>query len=185
MDLQKRYGPIEEIWTYRRDMDLQKRYGPTEEIWTYRRDMDLQKLAESVQGAQRAGKSANLTTASISSSRKRIHPIRNQQHRLDVVHQLCVSRASDIHRLTSFGQNELVLALVFPTLCPHDLGDYVEPRLRSVDLKANLQRALKLFDRPFAQYSSFRYVANKPLPYFLKKNQREDITVDKLGEMSN
>ncbi|KAG6109502.1 hypothetical protein E4U13_005812 [Claviceps humidiphila] len=96
--------------------------------------------------------------------------------------------------IDELGQNEPVLAVVFSTLCPHDIGDYVELRLRSVDLKANLQRALKLFDGSFAQHSKFRYVAynmlvrsqtNKPVPSSLKKNQREDITVEKLREMFN
>ncbi|KAG5943982.1 hypothetical protein E4U59_007736 [Claviceps monticola] len=105
-----------------------------------------------------------------------MHPIRNQQHRLNVVHQLCVSRALGRHPLTSLDRmNSFLLALVSPTLYPHDTGVYVEPRLRSVDSKANFQRALELSDGRIA-HPKFRYVAYNMLVRSQTNNLLNSVT---------
>ncbi|KAG5961773.1 hypothetical protein E4U56_003732 [Claviceps arundinis] len=69
-----------------------------------------------------------------------------------------------------------------------------EARLRTVTFKEYILRALKLSDGRFAQRSKFRYVVynmwirtqtHKRSTFYLKKDQREDITIEKLREMFN
>ncbi|KAG6127651.1 hypothetical protein E4U12_005759 [Claviceps purpurea] len=73
--------------------------------------------------------------------------------------------------------------MAFPTLYPHGTGDRVEARLRSVSFKDYILRALKLSDGRAARHPKFRYVLYKI--NYLEKDQREDVTVEKLREMFN
>ncbi|KAG5995148.1 hypothetical protein E4U52_000310 [Claviceps spartinae] len=86
--------------------------------------------------------------------------------------------------------------MAFPASVPprHRRLYHVEARLRTVTFKEYILRALELSDGRLAQHPKFRYVAynmwirtqtHKRSTFYLKKDQREDITLEKLREMFN
>ncbi|KAG6065200.1 hypothetical protein E4U32_007684 [Claviceps aff. humidiphila group G2b] len=118
--------------------------------------------------------------------RKWVPPIGHQLHLLQG-NLPCVSRASDIRRLMRSDRRNPCWRWHFPPLYPHGTGDYFEARLRTVTFKEYILRALELLDGRLVQHPRFRYVVYNMWirTFYLKKDQREDITIEKLREMFN
>ncbi|KAH0826840.1 hypothetical protein AYO21_07253 [Fonsecaea monophora] len=91
--------------------------------------------------------------------------------------------------LSEFNTTQPMLSWAFPTLFPYGIAEFVTPRLRSITYTDYVKHLLKYQDGRFAKHPRFRYVVfntimrkqvNTRSSFFVKKTDREEMTIDDL-----
>lgn len=96
--------------------------------------------------------------------------------------------------INKFNRSQALLSLAFLTLFPQGAGDFTEPRQQVVEYKDYIERLMKFHNGRFTQRPGFPYIAfntlirqqiNTQSAFFLKKNNRPDITIEELHQAFN